>query len=445
MTDTPRLALPLIEAAQAQKHVTHNEALLRLDAQIQLAVLDRDLAVPPAAPTDGDAWLVAAGASGDWTGMTGRVAARRAGAWLFLEPRAGWLCWVADESRLLVHDGASWTDFATASGLLRGTALADGSLAGLGVATAPDATNRLAVKSDAVLFAADDVSGHGTGDVRLALEKTTPARDAALLFETGWSGRALFGLLGSDDLSLKVSPDGAAWTEAIHIAAATGRLTLPPGGLAGGGRLVSTRLVTASGIWTRPSGIRSVLVWALGAGGGGGGAAGGASTGAAGGGGGAGALAVALVDVSSDPTKTLTIGTGGTGGSSAGGDGAAGTASSFGAEVVAPGGGGGKGMSAGTWGTAVTGGLGAAGGTGTLALPAENGGAGLRFDGGNVLSGSGAGTLFGGGARGNVGTVAGAAGSSRGSGGSGGSAALSATGQSGGGGADGCLWLWEFE
>ena len=58
MSDTPRMALPLIEAAQAQKHVTHNEALVVLDALAHLFLLDRDLADPPASPAEGDAWLV---------------------------------------------------------------------------------------------------------------------------------------------------------------------------------------------------------------------------------------------------------------------------------------------------------------------------------------------------------------------------------------------------
>ena len=40
MTDTANLGLPFIEGNQAQKHVTHNEALLILDAAIQIAVLD---------------------------------------------------------------------------------------------------------------------------------------------------------------------------------------------------------------------------------------------------------------------------------------------------------------------------------------------------------------------------------------------------------------------
>lgn len=443
MTTTPRLALPLIEAAQAQKHVTHNEALARLDAEVQLAVADRDLAAPPASPVDGEQWLVAAGATGAWSGRSGTIAARRDGAWIFLAPAAGWLCWVSDEARLLVHDGTLWRDFADTAGLMRTGALADGTLDRLGVSATPDATNRLAVRSDAVLFAADETAG--SGSIHATLNKAADTHDAALVFETAWSARALVGLLGGDDFALKVSPDGTAWTEAIRIAAATGRLTLPPGGLAGGGRLLTSRFVSASGTWTRPSGVRFVLVFALGAGGGGGGAAGGATTGAAGGGGGAGGLSIALLDVSSIASRTVTIGTGGVGGTSSGGDGGSGGTTAFGSDVVALGGSGGKGMGAGTWGTAVTGGLGgttSAGDTGFVGAPGD---AGLRFDGGNVVSGSGAASFFGGGARGNVGTVAGGAGSARGGGGSGGSVALSATGSAGGAGADGLLWIWEFE
>ena len=41
MTDTANLALPCIEGSQAQKHVTHNEALRVLDTLVQLAVLDQ--------------------------------------------------------------------------------------------------------------------------------------------------------------------------------------------------------------------------------------------------------------------------------------------------------------------------------------------------------------------------------------------------------------------
>ncbi len=115
MTETARLGLPLIAEAQAQKHVTHNEALLRLDAVVQMAVKDRDLTEPPDAPVDGDAWIVAAGAAGDWAGHDDEVVLRQAGGWVFLVPRAGWIAWIEDEGRLAIHDGTAWVAIDAAS------------------------------------------------------------------------------------------------------------------------------------------------------------------------------------------------------------------------------------------------------------------------------------------------------------------------------------------
>ena len=55
MTDTtPRSGMPLLAAAQAQKHVTHNEALVQLDTLLYARVLDRDLTAPPSTPADGE-------------------------------------------------------------------------------------------------------------------------------------------------------------------------------------------------------------------------------------------------------------------------------------------------------------------------------------------------------------------------------------------------------
>ena len=51
MSNSTHLQLPYIEAAQAQKHVTHNEAIRKLDAIVMLSVLDRDLATPPGSPS----------------------------------------------------------------------------------------------------------------------------------------------------------------------------------------------------------------------------------------------------------------------------------------------------------------------------------------------------------------------------------------------------------
>lgn len=74
MAETTHLGLPVLEAGQAQKHVTVNEALHLLDGVVQLAVIDRDLAAPPGAPGEGDRYIVAAGATGDWSGQDDAVA-----------------------------------------------------------------------------------------------------------------------------------------------------------------------------------------------------------------------------------------------------------------------------------------------------------------------------------------------------------------------------------
>lgn len=109
MSQTTNLLLPRVLAAQAQKHVPVNMALNRLDALVQLAVLDKDLSAPPPAPADGQRWIVGPAPGGLWAGRAGHIAAWQDGVWSFLVPREGWLAWAADEDRLYVHDGAAWT------------------------------------------------------------------------------------------------------------------------------------------------------------------------------------------------------------------------------------------------------------------------------------------------------------------------------------------------
>lgn len=366
---TTHLLLPYILAAQAQKHVTHNEALRLLDAMVQLSVLDRDLTVPPATPADGDRYIVASGATGLWAGWDLNVAFWIDGFWMRLVPRPGWLAWIADEASSTVWTGVVWeltgvpqdvsdaifslvndadptkralfslsgistattrtftlpntsselailagtqtfsgnktfSGTLTASGAVTvsaavatiGTAIAtatygigtgatstgvtktvnlgtDGAagsttvvnigsttpgaggttvvntptvtfanavtqvgmpqanltaqLLGLGGATA-DAYNRLSMNSPAVLL-----NNAGAG-IEVTVNKVAAADDAAFAFKTGFSGRALMGLLGSDDFSFKVSPDGSTWNTGLTIDRATGRPSLPQGTVLGG-------------------------------------------------------------------------------------------------------------------------------------------------------------------------------------------------------------------
>ena len=53
MTDTPQMSLPLLAPAQAQKHVTVNEALARIDALTHLVLSSVSVASPPVSAPDG--------------------------------------------------------------------------------------------------------------------------------------------------------------------------------------------------------------------------------------------------------------------------------------------------------------------------------------------------------------------------------------------------------
>ncbi|WP_069622852.1 DUF2793 domain-containing protein [Methyloceanibacter marginalis] len=115
--ESAKLRIPYIAAAQAQKHVTHNEGVTLLDTVVQLSVLDKDLAEPPAEPVEGDTYIVAgtsggATGTGAWAGWDARVARFIDGAWRSYLPGqgngAGWLAWVMDEDAMYRFDGADW-------------------------------------------------------------------------------------------------------------------------------------------------------------------------------------------------------------------------------------------------------------------------------------------------------------------------------------------------
>lgn len=218
MTQSPNLSLSLIAPQQAQKHVTVNESLLRLDALVQLAVVSRAIAAEPAAPSDGDAYILPAGKTGaQWSAMADQsIAVFQSGSWIEIAPREGFLAFVADESLFYRVAGGNW-------GAL--SAGAAESAPKFGVNTAADDVNRLAVKSDATLFSHDDVTP-GAGDHKAKINKSAPAKTASLVFQDAFSGRAEIGLTGSDDLSVKVSADGAAWKTPVTIDKTTGEVVL---------------------------------------------------------------------------------------------------------------------------------------------------------------------------------------------------------------------------
>lgn len=227
MTDTANLGLPCIEGSQAQKHITHNDALRILDTLVQLAVLDRDLTAPPGSASEGQRWIVKAAATGAWAGHDNAIAAWQDGTWQFSTPQTGWLAYAVDEGALLAWSGSAWVDAMAALTSLNNMTL-------LGVGTAADATNPFSAKLNNILWVAKSIAESGDGDLRWKMSKESAANTLSMLFQDNYSGRAEIGLIGDDDFHFKVSPDGSTWHDGIAIDRNTGEVTLPNTTIAGG-------------------------------------------------------------------------------------------------------------------------------------------------------------------------------------------------------------------
>lgn len=107
MGETRHFGLPLLAAGQAQKHVTVNTALARLDALVPGVVESATRQAPPDA-TDGDVHIVPVGAAGAWGLTEGSLAVFLNGGWVAAAPIAGRAVWVRDEGRALRFDGDAW-------------------------------------------------------------------------------------------------------------------------------------------------------------------------------------------------------------------------------------------------------------------------------------------------------------------------------------------------
>ncbi len=191
MSDSTHLALPFVEAAQAQKHVTVNEALAKIDALVHLAVESASETIPPPSPAEGQRWIVASGATGDWAGQEGDVTAWVDGAWVFLVPKAGWQAWVAETRAFLIHDGTAWV-----SGPARTVAALTAHAA---------ATHIETVEVDHTILAGP------SNDTALTIP------DRAIVF--GVTGRVLSDVTGPASWTLGVSADPGRYGNSIGLTA----------------------------------------------------------------------------------------------------------------------------------------------------------------------------------------------------------------------------------
>jgi len=243
MENTTNLKMPLLVSNQSQKEITHNEALIIIDNILQNGVIDKDLTTPPSNPNTNDIYIVGASATGAWSGKDNQLAFYDNG-WRFIEAREGFTFWVNDENKLYSFDGSNWietlstlvlqqnlnnlTDVTISSASQYDILQHNGTnfvntkeiqnLSLVGVNTTANSTNKLSVKSDSVLF------DNATDDSRVKVNKATSNDTASHLFQTNYSGRAEFGLVGDDDFTLKVSSDGTNWNNSFVVDKTTGNI-----------------------------------------------------------------------------------------------------------------------------------------------------------------------------------------------------------------------------
>lgn len=191
MDYSAKLTLPYILPNQAQKHVTMNESLRRLDALVQISVISMTETTPPAAPEEGDRYIVAAGGTGAWDRADGQMVAYQDGAWEVYQPQTGWLVWDESDNATVVFDGVGWKKIWTESPVM------------LGVNAVADPTHRLSINAHGSLFSHDG-AGH-----QISINRSDESEQASILFKSSWQGNAELGLSGSPDFSIKVSENGA--------------------------------------------------------------------------------------------------------------------------------------------------------------------------------------------------------------------------------------------
>jgi Protein of unknown function (DUF2793) len=107
MTTTTHLGITLVEQSQAQKEVTVNQALTRIDAILNSGAKSRTTSTPPGSPASGDLYIVGASPSGAWAGQAGQLAYFDQ-TWKFIAPNEGVTLWVNDEDLIYSYNGSAW-------------------------------------------------------------------------------------------------------------------------------------------------------------------------------------------------------------------------------------------------------------------------------------------------------------------------------------------------
>ena len=117
MATTTHIGMTLVEQSQAQKEITVNQALTRIDALMNTGAKSRATNTPPGSPASGDVYIVGSSPMGAWAGHAGKIGYFDQ-TWKFITPNEGAAFWVNDENIFYIFDGTSWV---AAAGTVRKT------------------------------------------------------------------------------------------------------------------------------------------------------------------------------------------------------------------------------------------------------------------------------------------------------------------------------------
>ncbi len=108
--ETGRHRLPLLAVSQAQKEITHNEALCMIDALLHMAVETTLSAAPAVTDNDiGKSWIINGMPTGAWAGKASQVAYWIGGSWRFVLPQEGMRVWNKSTRRHSLFLSGQWT------------------------------------------------------------------------------------------------------------------------------------------------------------------------------------------------------------------------------------------------------------------------------------------------------------------------------------------------
>lgn len=107
--ETGRYKLPLLAVSQAQKEITHNEALARIDALLHAVAQDERSDPPILSDADiGKCWLISNTAVGEWATKSGQLAIWVGGGWRFCEASEGMRVRMQISGIDRVRSGGEW-------------------------------------------------------------------------------------------------------------------------------------------------------------------------------------------------------------------------------------------------------------------------------------------------------------------------------------------------